>query len=94
MAKRMEKDLGFWVNALPDPISNSPYCLSCNWENLVLDQFIRPKFKIFFILITCLLDIVLILKGEILSWSLMGVLEGLSLCYCPARFSKKINMQD
>ena len=70
MAKRVEKDLGFWVNALPDPISNSPYCLSCNWENLVLDQFIRPKFKIFFILITCLLDIVLILKGEILSRSL------------------------
>ena len=28
---------------------------------------------IFFILITCLLDIVLILRGEILSWSLMGV---------------------
>ena len=65
MAKRMENDLGFWVNALPDTISNSPYCLSCNWENLVLDQFIRPKSKIFFILITCLLDIVLILKGEI-----------------------------
>ena len=65
MAKRMENDLGFWVNALPDTISNSPYCLSCNWENLVLDQFIIPKLKIFFILITCLLDIVLILKGEI-----------------------------
>ena len=27
----------------------------------------------FFILITCLLDIVLTLYGEILSWSLMGV---------------------
>ena len=27
----------------------------------------------FFILNTCLLDIVLILQGEILSWSLMGV---------------------
>ena len=45
--------------------------------------------QIWFILITCLLDIVLILKGEILSRSLMEVLEGLSLCYCPARFSKK-----
>ena len=50
-----------------DLISNSPYCLpytSCDvsLENLVLDQ-----------LITCLLDIVLILRGEILSWSLMGV---------------------
>ena len=94
MAKRTENDLGFWVNALPDPISNSLYCLSCNWENLVLDQFIIPKLKFFFIPITCLLDIVLILKGEILSWSLMGVLEGLSLCYRPARFSKKINTQD
>ena len=45
-----------------DLISNSPYCLpytSCDvsLENLVLDQ-----------LITCLLDIVLILRGEILSW--------------------------
>ena len=50
-----------------DLISNSPYCLpytSCDvsLENLVLDQ-----------LITCLLHIVLILRGEILSWSLMGV---------------------
>ena len=50
-----------------DLINNSPYCLpytSCDvsLENLVLDQ-----------LITCLLDIVLILRGEILSWSLMGV---------------------
>ena len=50
-----------------DLISNSPYCLpytSCDvsLENLVLDQ-----------LITCLLDIVLILRREILSWSLMGV---------------------
>ena len=32
----------------------------------------------FFILTTCLLDIVLIVSGEILSWSLMRV-EGLTL---------------
>ena len=36
---------------------------SCNVssENLVLDQLIIPKLIFFFILITCLLDIVLIL---------------------------------
>ena len=34
----------------------------------------------FFILITCLVDIVLILLGEILSWSLMGV-KGLSTLF-------------
>ena len=45
-------------------------------ENLVLDQLIILKLKFFFILITYLVDIVLILQGEILSWSLMGV-EGL-----------------
>ena len=43
-------------------------------ENLVLDQLI-----IFFaILIICQLDIVLMLKGEVLSWSPMGV-KGLKL---------------
>ena len=36
-------------------------------------QLIIPKLIFFFILITCLVDIVLILLGEILSWSLMGV---------------------
>ena len=49
-----------------DLISNSPYCLpysSCdvNLENLSLDQFVIPWLIFFFILITCLLDIVLIL---------------------------------
>ena len=34
---------------------------------------ISPLTNIFFILITCLLDIVLILLGEIMSWSLIGV---------------------
>ena len=42
-------------------------------ENLVLDRLIIPKLTFFFILITYLVDIVLILKGEIMSWSLMGV---------------------
>ena len=41
-------------------------------ENLVLDQLIIIFFAI---LIICQLDIVLMLKGEILSWSLMGVKE-------------------
>ena len=59
-------------------VSKSPYCLpysSCDvsLENLVLDQLIIPIIYIFFILITCLLDIVLILLGEILARSLMGV---------------------
>ena len=38
------------------------------WDQLIITQLI-----FFFILITYLVDIVLILQGEILSWSLMGV---------------------
>ena len=56
-------------------VGNSPYCLlnnSCiNLDNLVLGQLIIAWLMYFFILITCLLDIVLILWGEILSWSHM-----------------------
>ena len=49
-----------------DLISNSPYCLPYNsydvsLENLVLKQLIIPLLIFFFILITSLLDIVLIL---------------------------------
>ena len=49
-----------------DLIGNSPYCLpysSCDvsLENLVLDQLLIPWLIFFFILITCLLDIVLML---------------------------------
>ena len=55
---------------------NSPYCQLYNSynvssQNFVLDQLIIPKSILFFILITNLVDIVLILLGEILSWSLM-----------------------
>ena len=64
----------FWpFNPLtPRSICNSPYCQPYNSynvssDNLVLDQLIIPKLIDFFILITCLLDIVWILKGEILS---------------------------
>ena len=62
----------------PDQICNSPYPQpynSCNVssENLVLDQLIIPKLIFFFILIPYLVDIVLILLGEILCGSLMGV---------------------
>ena len=51
---------------LPDQICNSPYCQPFNFchvssENLVLDQLIIPKLIFFFILITYLVDIVLIL---------------------------------
>ena len=38
-----------------------------------MEQLIIPKLIYLFILITNLVDIVLILSGEILSWSLMGV---------------------
>ena len=52
--------------SLPDQICNSLYCWpynSCNvsLENLVLDQLIISKLIVFSILITCLVDIVLIL---------------------------------
>ena len=62
-----------------------PYCQPHNSynvrpETVVVDQLIIPKLIFFFILITCLLDIVLILKGEILSWSLMGVKGVMSNC--------------
>ena len=55
---------------------NSPYCQLYNSynvssQNFVLDQLIIPKLILFFIHITNLVDIVLILLEEILSWSLM-----------------------
>ena len=63
---------------LPDQICNSLYCqpyssYDVNPENLVLDQLIIPKLIYFFIHISYLLDSVLILYGEIVSWSLMEV---------------------
>ena len=71
-----------------DFISDSPYCLLYNLfdvslENLELDQPIIPKLIFFYILITYLVDIVLILWGEILSWSLMGVkgLKHWTICH-------------
>ena len=56
----------FFTLKLPDQICNSLYCQPyyfCNvsLENLVLDQLIIPKLIFFFILITYLVDIVLIL---------------------------------
>ena len=61
-----------------DLISNSPYCLpynsyDVNSENLALDQLKIPALTFSFSLITCLLDIILILEGDILSWPVMGV---------------------
>ena len=63
-------------------IGNSPYCRpynSCDvsLENLELDKLIVPLLIFFFILMTGLLVIVLILLGEILSRSLVG-LKGLN----------------
>ena len=43
-------------------------------ETLVLDQVMILQLILFFIPITLLLDIVLILYGEILSWSLVRVI--------------------
>ena len=59
-----------------DLISNSPYCLpynsyDVNSENLALDQLKISALTFFFILMTCLLDIILILEGDILSWPVM-----------------------
>ena len=64
--------------SLPDHISNSPNCLTyksynVSLENLVWDQLSISKLIFSFFLITCLVDTVLILLEEILSWSLMGV---------------------
>ena len=47
-------------------MTNSPYCLPHNLydaslKNLELDQPVVPQLIFFFILITCLLDIVLII---------------------------------
>ena len=55
---------------LPDLIINSPYYLSykscdVSSENFVLDQLVIPQLIFFFILITCLLDNVLILKKKL-----------------------------
>ena len=77
--------LSFLTLYLPDQIFNSPYCLpwsSCDvsLENLVVDQPIIPQLRFYLILITCLLDIVLILEGEMLSLSHMGV-KGLIYLY-------------
>ena len=72
------KHLEILTLQLPDQISHSPYCQPYNpynvsSENLVLDQLIIPKLIFFFILITYLVDIALMLLGEILSWSLVVV---------------------
>ena len=69
---------GFLPFHSQDLISNSPFCLPYNsydisQENLGLDQPMISWLIFFFILLTYLLDIVLILLEEILSWSLVGV---------------------
>ena len=75
-------DQPLMISTLPlqyfhNQICNSPYCQPYNsyfsTENLVFDQLIIPKLMVFFVLITYVVDIVLVLLGEILSWSLMGV---------------------
>ena len=63
---KYDNDLGLLTLYLPDQICNSHYCQPYNSynvssENLILDQLIIPKLIFFFILITYLVDIVLIL---------------------------------
>ena len=67
-----------WTPSPQNLISKSPYCLPYNSyhlcsENLVLDQLIIPLLLFFCSLVMCLLDVVLLLYGEILSWSLIEV---------------------
>ena len=54
------------------PPSLSYITYSVSFENLVLNQTISPSW-FFLILITCLLNNVMILQGEITYWSLLGV---------------------
>ena len=66
------------IIALTLSLSRSPYCLPYNsydvsLENLIQEQLIIPLMIFFFILVTWLLDILLLLKGEMLSWVLLGV---------------------
>ena len=81
---KAETDLLSLTLSLPDLIlSNTPYCLpyssyDVSTENLVLDQLTITQLIFLFILITSFLDIVLILKGEILFWSEL-MLPGLTL---------------
>ena len=56
-------------------------------KNLVLDQLIISLLIFFFIFFTYLLCIVLILLGEILSWSLVGV-KGYISCVSLRNFHK------
>ena len=67
-----------WPFKLPDQSCDSSSCQPYNSynvssENLVLDQLIIPNMIFFSILITYIVDIALILLGEILSWLLMGM---------------------
>ena len=96
--KKLQNACFDWAFYSQDLYSNSPYCLpynSCDigWENLVLDQLIIPRLIFVFILITCLHDIVSILQGEILSWSLMGV-KGLKKLYFILLLSVVLQMLD
>ena len=73
-------------------MTNSPYCLPYNLydaslKNLELDQPVVPQLIFFFTLITCLLDIVLIIKGEILS--LVGLKGLMIFCTAPMAWYSK-----
>ena len=54
-----------------------------------MNQLIIPKFIFFFTLITYLVDIVLILLGEILSWSFMGIKGLIQIAKMKASFKNE-----
>ena len=69
--------LSYIFLSLPPVSINSPHSLPyiayiVSLENMVLNQTISPSW-FFLILITCLLNSVMILQGEITYWSLLGV---------------------
>ena len=67
---------------------NSVTLWICSWVSQVQ---LHAYSLYFFILITYLVDIVLILSGEILSWSLMGV-KGLTIRHCWAVVLNSMNI--
>ena len=61
-------------NAMSNPPYSLPYNLcDVSWENLELDQPIIPLLIFFLILVTCLLYIILMISGEILCRSPVGL---------------------
>ena len=63
---------GVYVTPFHSQVLPCNYC-DVSLENLVLDHLIIPYLILFFLFITCQLDVVLILQREFLSWSFVEV---------------------